>query len=88
MAIWKCAWGGYHSDRSCNEKYMSSTKGKTDVQMVRVPDRNELLAALSRRYAQQFFDEDVDAVLETLVHLTPDGKDTAAWKTLHQGSST
>lgn len=94
MAIWKCAYGGYHSGLSCQEKNYSewlneesrpesTVSVRVDVQMVRIPDRNELLAVLSDRYSQQFFDEDIDAILETLAVLTPEGTSHVEWKILH-----
>ena len=88
MPIWRCASGGYHSGKDCYEEfgqYLKNTDQKHDVQLVRLPERNELLAALGERYTQQFFDEDVDAILETLIALTPEGTDRKAWKELHRG---
>lgn len=79
--------GGYHSGKNCYDEFghlLKHVDAKSDVQMVRLVDRNELLAALGTRYSQQFFDEDVDAILETLVALTPDGTDKNAWTKLHR----
>ena len=86
MPIWKCAAGGYHSGKDCYEEFgqlLKHVEHTHDVQLVRVVPRDELMAALSKRYSQQFFDEDVDAILETLLHLTPEGTDKKAWEKLH-----
>lgn len=76
--IWKCVGGGTHEGQDCYEEFgklLKHTKPAHDVPLVRLPERNELLASLSARYpSTQFFDEDIDAILETLVHLTPTGE--------------
>ena len=86
MTIWRCASGGYHSGKDCYEEFRKLLKhsgAKRDLQLVRLVERKELLAELSTRYPSvQFFEADIDAILETLVHLTPDDK--KSWEKLHK----
>lgn len=87
MPIWKCAMGGYHSGKDCYEEFgklMKHTDQQRDVQLVRIPDRDELVKILRENFAQQFMDEDIDAVLWAMVELTPDGKDKKSWDKIHR----
>lgn len=89
MSIWKCAMGGYHSGMSCQEEFKSWNARFTtavgnnlsDIQLVRLPTRHEVYAELSQESG--LTPDMVDKVLSVLVELTPDGKDKAAWNTLH-----
>lgn len=94
MSIWKCASGGYHSEKSCQEEFKSwNAKFNTatindaqDVQLVRVVERHELAAHLDN-IGKPVDADTIDAVLRGLIELTPDGKDKKSWEKLHRRST-
>lgn len=84
MAIWRCAFGGYHEGRDCYEEFgrlMRHTKAKKDVQLVRLAPAEEIQALLVA-LGWEVTESQIRRVLGAMVTLTPTTKND--WDKLHK----